>query len=77
MCKSNNCVSCGKNISMFIEFGGPVGFQSISADGDGYVCSTQCKTVYETRQRAAMDALADETISIYSVLGVSHALCDY
>jgi hypothetical protein len=57
----NTCVICHRDISMFIELGGPVGFQATSPDSGRFVCSTKCSDAYFKRQTNDMTAMAEST----------------
>ncbi|MBP9091209.1 hypothetical protein KBI23_09280 [bacterium] len=57
----NTCVMCQKDIRAFIEFGGPVGFQSTSPDSGRFVCSTKCSDAYFNRRQSEMTAMADSS----------------
>ncbi len=57
----NTCVICHKDISMFIELGGPAGFQATSPDSGRFVCSTKCSDAYFKCQTNEMTAMAAST----------------
>lgn len=75
MCNSNNCVNCGKDVSMYIEFGGPIGFQSLSHLGDGWVCSKHCKDSHDKKIKSQLDQLADPTTDLSAWLGIPFTSC--
>ncbi len=54
--QKQQCVTCGKNIGMNIEFGGNPEVQVCNMDGDGFVCSKTCKEAYDQRIRSEMNA---------------------
>ena len=57
----NNCVICHRDISMFIELGGPAGFQATSPDSGRFVCSTKCSDAYFKHRTDEMSAIAEST----------------
>jgi hypothetical protein len=46
---------------MFIELGGPSGFQATGPDTGRFVCSTKCNDIYFKRQTNEMTAMAEST----------------
>ncbi len=46
---------------MFIELGGPAGFQATSPDSGRFVCSTKCSDAYFKCQTNEMTAMAAST----------------
>lgn len=46
---------------MFIELGGPAGFQATSPDSGRFVCSTKCSDAYFKHRTDEMSAIAEST----------------
>jgi hypothetical protein len=55
----NTCVICQKDISIFIEFGGPAGFQATNPDTGRFVCSTKCSDAFFKRRQTEMTEMAE------------------
>lgn len=67
---TDRCVTCGKDIGIYLEFGGMPELQPVNADFDGFVCSNACKTRYDEKVRKEMDQLADPNVNLADWMGL-------
>ena len=65
---TTNCLGCGKDIGMDIEFGGNPKLRPVGIDGDGFTCSDACRDVHRANVNRELDIIANPATNLATYL---------